>query len=81
MSSALPFQAGRGRAGTMLMAYLISEKALPPDVAQKELLRIRPHVSPRLWKRPSVRELHRRYKLRLEQQAREQAQRAAWVSS
>ena len=48
------------RAGSMLIAYLMAEKDLSPALAQQELLRIRPHVSPRLWARPSVRELHRR---------------------
>jgi atypical dual specificity phosphatase len=53
-------KAGRGRAGTMLMAYLMDEKGLSPAEAQAALSAVRPHVSPRLWKRPSVRELHRR---------------------
>lgn len=57
-------KAGRGRAGTMLMAYLIDEKGLSPAEAQKALSAARPHVSPRLWKRPSVRELHRRVQQR-----------------
>ena len=66
-------KAGRGRAGTMLMAYMIADKGMTPDAAQKELLRVRPHVSPRLYKRPSVKELHRRNKARLEQLERERA--------
>jgi hypothetical protein len=37
-------KAGRGRAGTMLMAYLIAERDLSPEQAQQELLRVRPHV-------------------------------------
>lgn len=53
-------KAGRGRAGTMLMAYLMDSGGLTPTQAQARLSSIRPHVSPRLWKRPSVRELHRR---------------------
>ena len=40
------------RAGTMAMAYLITEKGMTPAQAQAELRRIRPHVSPRLWRRP-----------------------------
>ena len=62
---------GRGRAGTMLMAYLIDEKQLSPAQAQAALSAVRPHVSPRLWKRPSVREFHRRMQQRalLQQQA------------
>ena len=67
-------KAGRGRAGTMLMAYLIDEKGLTPSAAQEALLAARPHVSTRLWKRPSIRELHRRIMQRqLMQQAREAA--------
>ena len=62
-------KAGRGRAGTMLMAYLIDEKGMTTDAAQKELLRVRPHVSPRLWKRPSVREIARRSKARRDAEA------------
>jgi atypical dual specificity phosphatase len=66
-------KAGRGRAGTMLMAYLIDEKGLNPTEAQAMLSAARPHVSPRLWKRPSVRELHRRQQQRkLMEQARAQ---------
>ena len=57
-------KAGRGRAGTMLMAYLIDDKGLSPNDAQKILSSVRPHVSPRLWKRPSVREFHRRMQQR-----------------
>ena len=53
-------KAGRGRAGTMLMAYLIDAKGQTPSEAQNTLTTVRPHVSPRLWRRPSVRELHRR---------------------
>uniref|UniRef100_A0A7S0NT14 Protein-tyrosine-phosphatase n=1 Tax=Calcidiscus leptoporus TaxID=127549 RepID=A0A7S0NT14_9EUKA len=58
-------KAGRGRAGTMAMAYLIVEKGFTPLEAQRELQRVRPHVSPRLWKRPTVREIHRRTQQRL----------------
>ena len=87
-------KAGRGRAGTMAMAYLIIERGMTPveaprsrrdlgrDLArsdasrgsdaraqaQQELRRIRPHVSPRLWKRATVREMHRRHQQRLLQQ-------------
>ena len=57
-------KAGRGRAGTMLMAYLIDAKGMTPNEAQTALSTVRPHVSPRLWKRPSVRELHRRVQQR-----------------
>ncbi|KAL1527176.1 hypothetical protein AB1Y20_015855 [Prymnesium parvum] len=66
-------KAGRGRAGTMLMAYLISERGMSPDMAQRELLRVRPHVSPRLWKRQSVRELYRRKKIQMQEEERERA--------
>jgi len=44
----------------MVMAYLIAEKGMTPAQAQAELRRIRPHVSPRLWNRPTVREIYRR---------------------
>ena len=57
--------AGRGRAGTMAIAYLIVEKGMAPGEAQKALSRVRPHVSPRLWKRATVREMYRRNKQRL----------------
>lgn len=53
-------KAGRGRAGTMAMAYLIAEKGLSPQEAQATLSKIRPHVSPRLLNRPTVREMYRR---------------------
>ena len=53
-------KAGRGRAGTMLMAYLMDDKGLSPAEAQARLSAARPHVSPRLYKRPSIREMHRR---------------------
>ena len=58
-------KAGRGRAGTMAMAYLIVEKGMTPGEAQKALSRARPHVSPRLWKRATVREMYRRNQQRL----------------
>lgn len=58
-------KAGRGRAGTMAIAYLIVEKGMAPGEAQKALSRVRPHVSPRLWKRATVREMYRRNKQRL----------------
>ena len=67
-------KAGRGRAGTMLMAYLMDERGLTPDKAQQALLDARPHVSPRLWKRPSVREFHRRMQQRALMAAQQQAQ-------
>ena len=66
-------KAGRGRAGTMLMAYLIDDKGMNPQQAQAALSTARPHVSPRLWKRPSVRELHRRVQQRTLMQAQQQA--------
>jgi len=58
-------KAGRGRAGTMVMAYLVADKGMSPLQAQEHLSRIRPHVSPRLWKRATVREMHRRTQQRL----------------
>lgn len=67
-------KAGRGRAGTMLMAYLIDAKGMTPSEAQAHLSRVRPHVSPRLWKRPSVRELHRRVQQRALMQQAQAAQ-------
>ena len=73
-------KAGRGRAGTMLMAYLIDDKGMNPQEAQQALSAARPHVSPRLWKRPSVRELHRRVQQRAlmqQQQQQQQNYRAA----
>jgi len=72
-------KAGRGRAGTMLMAYLMDEGRLTPTEAQAKLSAVRPHVSPRLWRRPSVRELHRRAQQRalMAQQAQAQAQAQA----
>jgi atypical dual specificity phosphatase len=72
-------KAGRGRAGTMLMAYLIDQKGMTPTEAQAALSAARPHVSPRLWKRPSVRELHRRTQHRalMERARADQAAQAA----
>ena len=67
-------KAGRGRAGTMLMAYLMDENGWVPADAQAKLSAVRPHVSPRLWKRPSVRELHRRAQQRALMAARQQQQ-------
>ena len=58
-------KAGRGRAGTMTMAYLMQEKRMSPLEAQRTLQAARPHVSPKLWKRPTVREMHRRNLQRL----------------
>ena len=69
-------KAGRGRAGTMLMAYLIDAKGMTPSEAQAMLTKVRPHVSPRLWKRPSVRELHRRVQQRALMQQAQAAQAA-----
>ena len=66
-------KAGRGRAGTMAMAYLMTDRGLAPADAQAELSRVRPHVSPRLWKRPSVREMHRRNQQRMLLQRQRQA--------
>lgn len=51
----------------MAMAYLICEKGMAPEAAQKELSRIRPHVSPRLWKRQAVKDIHRRQRIREQQ--------------
>jgi atypical dual specificity phosphatase len=65
-------KAGRGRAGTMLMAYLI-DQGLSPAEAQKALSAVRPHVSPRLWKRRSVREFHRRHVQRALVRAQQEA--------
>jgi len=63
----------------MLMAYLMDEGRLTPTEAQAKLSAVRPHVSPRLWRRPSVRELHRRAQQRalMAQQAQAQAQAQA----
>ena len=58
-------KAGRGRAGTMTMAYLMSSRGMTPLEAQRTLTAARPHVSPSLWKRPTVREMHRRNQQRL----------------
>tara|TARA_B110001452_G_scaffold73755_1_gene59727 strand:- start:311 stop:1186 length:876 start_codon:yes stop_codon:yes gene_type:complete len=72
-------KAGRGRAGTMAVAYLMADKGMPPQQAQAALTAVRPHVSPRLWKRPTVRELYRRQQQRmlLQQQQAAQAQAQA----
>uniref|UniRef100_A0A7S2GLA7 Protein-tyrosine-phosphatase n=1 Tax=Haptolina brevifila TaxID=156173 RepID=A0A7S2GLA7_9EUKA len=76
-------KAGRGRAGTMLMAYMIDDKGMSPSAAQAALLAARPHVSPRLWKRPAVRELSRRVQQRAlaaqAQAARADAEAAAYA--
>ena len=70
-------KAGRGRAGTMTMAYLMSSRGLAPIEAQRALTAARPHVSPSLWKRPTVREMHRRNQQRqLMQQMQVDAQAA-----
>lgn len=37
-------KAGRGRAGTMTMAYLMAEKRMTPNEAQRALTAARPHV-------------------------------------
>ena len=57
----------------MAMAYLMTDRGLAPADAQAELSRVRPHVSPRLWKRPSVREMHRRNQQRMLLQRQRQA--------
>ena len=76
-------KAGRGRAGTMSVAYLMAEKGLSPQQAQAALTAVRPHVSPRLWKRPTVRELYRRQRQRmlLQQQQAAQAAQAAQMQA
>lgn len=47
-------KAGRGRSATVVMCYLIAEKGMSPDEAQRHLLTVRPHVNQGLLNRAIV---------------------------
>eukprot|EP00933_Yihiella_yeosuensis_P029964 TRINITY_DN23619_c0_g1_i1.p3 TRINITY_DN23619_c0_g1~~TRINITY_DN23619_c0_g1_i1.p3 ORF type:complete len:122 (+),score=17.74 TRINITY_DN23619_c0_g1_i1:570-935(+) len=54
-------KAGKGRSGTVAMAYLISVEDLSPVEAQTRLLERRPQVLQSLHKRPEIQEYWQRH--------------------
>lgn len=48
-------KAGRARSATVAMCWLMAHRGMTPDEAQQRLLQKRPHINPRLTRRPVVR--------------------------
>jgi atypical dual specificity phosphatase len=48
-------KAGRARSATVVLCWLVRSGRMSPEEAQTHLLRVRPHVNPRLLERPVVR--------------------------
>lgn len=57
-------KAGKGRSGTVALAYLISVESLTPNEAQVKLAERRPQVLKSLYKRQEIEEFWRLHKLR-----------------
>ena len=53
-------KAGRGRSATLVLCWLVAERGLDPEEAQRALEAARPRVVRGLHRRAIVRELHRR---------------------
>lgn len=47
-------KAGRGRSATVVMCYLIADRGMSPEEAQRHLVALRPHVNPHLLHREIV---------------------------
>jgi atypical dual specificity phosphatase len=54
-------KAGRARSATVVICWLIKHDQITAREAQERLLRVRPHVNPRVWQRPVVQEFEARY--------------------
>lgn len=54
-------KAGRARSATVVMCWLIDNRQITAREAQQVLNEARPHVNPRLFERPVVREFERRH--------------------
>jgi atypical dual specificity phosphatase len=53
-------KAGRGRSATLVLCWLVAERGLEPEAAQRMLAELRPRVAPGLFRRSVVVALHRR---------------------
>ena len=49
-------KAGRARSATVAICWLIKYRQMTMEQAQQELLKLRPHINPRLTERPVVKE-------------------------
>lgn len=50
-------KAGRARSATIALWWLVKYRGLTPEAAQQRLLSARPHVNPKIYLRPVIREL------------------------
>ncbi len=50
-------KAGRARSATIVLWWLVRERGMTPEAAQKLLLERRPHANPRVYKRPVIQQL------------------------
>jgi atypical dual specificity phosphatase len=53
-------KAGRGRSATLILCWLVAERRMEPEAAQRALAALRPRVAPQLFRRAVVRALHQR---------------------
>jgi atypical dual specificity phosphatase len=53
-------KAGRGRAATMALCYLMAARGLGASAAYAAMLKVRPHLTRRLDRRPAVKAVERR---------------------
>jgi atypical dual specificity phosphatase len=58
-------KAGRGRSATLVLCWLVAERGMTPEAAQRMLVAVRPRVVPRLYRREVVAALHHRGSLQL----------------
>lgn len=56
-------KAGRGRSATLILCWLVAERGMDPEAAQRAVLAVRPRVAPRLFRREVVQALHHRVQL------------------
>ena len=56
-------KAGRGRSATLILCWLVAERGMDPEAAQRALTAVRPRVAPQLFRRAVVRALHHRGEL------------------
>lgn len=52
-------KAGQGRSATLVMCYLMAAQGLSARAAFRRIWQARPHITPRLYRRPVVREFGR----------------------
>lgn len=48
-------KAGRARSATIVLCWLVHSRGMSPETAQAHLLKVRPHVNPRLLERSVIR--------------------------